>query len=131
MENKENVEIIDDDEILTLYDEDNKPVQFRQVACVEYQDEFYALVQPVKPMDGLGEDEAIIFKLEEQDDDTDLFLPVDDEELLEAVFNEYLRSVSDEEGCCCGHCHDDGCECDCDGEDECDCGECDCGHDHK
>ena len=127
MENKENVEIIDDDEILTLYDEDNKPVQFRQVACVEYKDEFYALVQPVEPMEGLGEDEAIIFKLEEQDDDTDLFLPVEDEDLLEAVFNEYLRSVSDDD-CCCGHCHDD---CDCDDEHDCDCGECDCDHDHK
>lgn len=120
---KENVELIDDD-IITLYDDNNKPVEFYQVACVEYEDEFYALLQPVEPMEGLGEDEAQIFKLvEQEDDDSDLFVPVEDEELLNAVFDEYLRAVADD-ACGCG-CHD----CDCDGDCDCDhdgCGDCDC-----
>ena len=120
---KENVELIDDD-IITLYDDNNKPVEFYQVACVEYEDEFYALLQPVEPMEGLGEDEALIFKLvEQEDDDSDLFVPVEDEELLNAVFDEYLRAVADD-ACGCG-CHD----CDCDGDCDCDhdgCGDCDC-----
>ena len=124
---KENVELIDDD-IITLYDDNNKPVEFYQVACVEYEDEFYALLQPVEPMEGLGEDEALIFKLvEQEDDDSDLFVPVEDEELLNAVFDEYLRAVADD-ACGCG-CHDCGDDCDCDGDCDCDhdgCGDCDC-----
>ena len=124
---KENVELIDDD-IITLYDDDNKPVEFYQVACVEYEDEFYALLQPVEPMEGLGEDEALIFRLVEQEDgESDLFVPVEDEELLNAVFDEYLRASADEE-CGCG-CHDCGDGCDCDGDCDCDhdgCGDCDC-----
>lgn len=130
-EDDKTVELIEDDEVITLYDDNNNPVDFYEVACVEYEDNYYALMQPVEPIEGIGEDEAIIFRLEEQDDDTDLFLPVDDESVLEAVFNEYIKAVSDD-ACGCGHDHCDcGDDCDC-GEGECDCGEegCDCGHDH-
>ena len=131
---KENVEVIDE-EIITLYDDDNNPVDFYEVACVEYEDEYYALLQPVEPMEGLSEDEALIFKLVEQEgEESDLFVPVEDEALLNAVFEEYLKAAADD-GCGCG-CHDGGCGCDCDDDcdcdDACDCdGECDCGKHDK
>ncbi len=139
----QDVELLDEDEIITLYDDDNKPVKFYEVACVEYQGEFYALMQPVEPMEGLGEDEALIFKVREEDEDNDVFEPVTDERVLDAVFDEYLKAAAeaaDECGCGCGCEHDcDGdCDCDCDGDD-CDCGdrhhggdgECGCGCEHK
>ena len=128
-ENKDQeVELIDEDEVITLYDDENNPVDFYEVACVEYQGEFYALMQPVEPMEGLDEDEALIFKVREQDEDTDAFEPVTDESILEAVFNEYLNAVADAE-CDCG-CEHDHCCCE---DDHCDCehDHCDCEHDHK
>ena len=82
----ENVELIDE-EVITLYDENNNPVDFDEVAVVEYMGEFYALLQPIEPMEGLGEDEAIIFKVVQKDDETDEFEPVTDESILDAVFN--------------------------------------------
>ncbi len=135
----QDVELLDEDEIITLYDDDNNPVKFYEVACVEYQGEFYALMQPVEPMEGLGEDEALIFKVREEDEDNDVFEPVTDERVLDAVFDEYLKAAAeaaDECGCGCGCEHD--CDCDCDGDD-CDCGdrhhgvdgECGCGCEHK
>lgn len=140
----QDVELLDEDEIITLYDDDNKPVKFYEVACVEYQGEFYALMQPVEPMEGLGEDEALIFKVREEDEDNDVFEPVTDERVLDAVFDEYLKAAAeaaDECGCGCGCEHDCDCDCDGDGEcgDDCDCGdhhhggdgECGCGCEHK
>lgn len=116
MSNDEKVELIDD-EIITLYDDKDNPVQFHEVARVEYEDEYYALLQPVETMEGLGEDEALIFKLVEQEgEDADLFVPVEDEAVLEAVFEEYLRAAAD-------------CECDCNCEDGCG-DDCDCEHHH-
>ena len=120
----ENVEIMEDDEIVTLYDDNNEPVDFYEVACVEYKDDYYALLEPVEEMEGLEDGDVLIFKLEEQEDGTDLFVPVEDEALLNEVFDEYMMAVADHE-CDCG-CED--CDGDCDGdcEDNCDCG---CGHD--
>ncbi|MCH5165721.1 MAG: DUF1292 domain-containing protein [Clostridiales bacterium] len=118
----ENVELIDE-EVITLYDDNNNAVDFNEVAVVEYEGEFYALLQPVEPMEGLGEDEAIIFKVVQKDDETDEFEPVTDESVLDAVFNEYLKAEAefmDECDCDeCGHDHD-GCGCDCG-----------CEHEHK
>lgn len=127
-EQNENVELIDE-EIITLYDEEDNPVNFNEVAVVEYLGEFYALLQPVEPMEGLDEDDALIFKVVQKDDDTDEFLPVTDERVLDAVFNEYLKAEA--EFC-------DGCDCDCDDCEDCEhdgCdhghGECDCGCSHR
>lgn len=108
---EENVELIDE-EVITLYDDKNNPVDFNEVAVVEYQGDFYALLQPVEPMEGLGEDEAIIFKVVQKDEETDEFEPVTDEAVLDAVFNEYLKAEAE---------FGDGCDC-------CDCD--DCNHDH-
>ena len=119
----ENVEIMEDDEIVTLYDVNNEPVDFYEVACVEYKDDYYALLEPVEEMEGLEDGDVLIFKLEEQEDGTDLFMPVEDETLLNEVFDEYLKAVADHE-CDCG-CEDCDGECDCEGEHhDCDCGKC-------
>ena len=40
------VQIIDDEEIITLFDEDDNPMDFYEVAVVEYEGELYALLQP-------------------------------------------------------------------------------------
>ena len=119
----ENVEIMEDDEIVTLYDDNNEPVDFYEVACVEYKDDYYALLEPVEEMEGLEDGDVLIFKLEEQEDGTDLFMPVEDETLLNEVFDEYLKAVADHE-CDCG-CEDCDGKCDCEGEHhDCDCGKC-------
>lgn len=122
-EEEKNVELIDD-ETITLYDDDGKPVKFCEVACVEYQGEFYAFLQPVEKMEGVEEDDAFIFKVREEDEETDVFEPVTDDSIREAVFNEYLNAVAEAEaGCDCD------CDCDCD-HDCCDDDECDCDHEH-
>ncbi len=129
-ENEEkDVEIFDDDEVITLTDDNGNPVDFYEAACIEYKGDFYALMQPVKPMEGLEEGEALIFKVSEEDEENDIFEPVTDESVLDAVFNEYLNAVADAEGeCDCGHCDCEG-ECDDDCDDGCEChdGVCDCG----
>lgn len=125
-----NVEIYDEDaEVITLHDDKNNPVDFIQVACVEFEGRFYALLKPAGKVEGIDEDEVVIFRLEEgkKDGEDDLFVPVESEELLNKVFDQYLRAAADENDCCCG----DG-DCDC-GDDSCDCDEddCDCGEHHK
>lgn len=133
MEN-ENCEIFDDEEVITLQDEEGNPIKFVEVACVEYEGAYYILLSPAQEVEGIADDEVIICRLEDQDDDTQLIVPLDNEELMQKVFDEYLRTAKD--GCDCEDCDCEDCdECDCDCDDEhCDCGcedHCDCGHSGK
>lgn len=116
MEN-ENCEIFDEEEIITLQDDKGNDIRFTEVACVEYEEELYVLLSPVDEVEGIGEDEVIVCKLEPQDDETQLIVPVDDEDLMNKVFDEYLKTAH-ECGCC-----DDDCDCECDDE-HCHCGCC-------
>lgn len=110
---EENVQ--DDYDIITLVDMDDNDVDFYHVATIDYKDKWYIFLQPVEPMEGVADDEVIIYELGVDEDGNDKFISIEDEGLLNEVFEEFLRQ---EEECC-------GCEdCDCDGEceDDCDCG---------
>lgn len=122
-EEKENVEVFEDEEVVMLYDENENPVDFYEVACIDHEGDFYALLEPVEPMEGLEEGDVLIFKIVEGEDGEDSFEPVQDEELLNAVFDEYLRCAADHEcGCGCEECGHDCC--DHDHDHECGCDEC-------
>lgn len=98
-EPKTHVDIMpeDSDEVITLLDDDGNEVDFYEVACVELDNEFYALLQPAEEIEGVADDEALIFKLVEEDDENDLFVPVEDPDLLQRVFDEYVKATADQE----------------------------------
>ena len=123
----ENCEIFDGEEAITLYDDKGNPLNFYEEACVELDGKFYVLLSPAEEIEGIAEDEVVICSLEMQDDDTQLIVPVEDEELMQRVFDEYLNTA-DECDCDCGCCDECDDECDCE-HDECgdDCG---CHHNH-
>lgn len=74
------------------------PWDFYEVAVVEYENELYALLQPAEEIEGIADDEVVIFRIEEtENEDDDFFYPVEDEAVQEAVFEEYLRATSSEE----------------------------------
>lgn len=149
MEEKEFDEEMEGD-IVELESEDGETVKFQHVATIDYKGDWYVLFSPVEAIEGVEEDEAVIFKLGTDENGGDVFLPVEDDELLDAVYDEYVKIMEEEDEWECG-CEDcskaDGCackdkpeeECDCDSctdgrEDSCDCGckeghedGCDCG----
>lgn len=109
---KDNVQLIDDDEIITLYGDDDEPIDFYEEAVVEYNSELYAILQPCDKFEDLEDDEVLIFKIEEvEGKDEDTFVFVEDEEIADAVFEEYLRAATPcEEGACEGCPSQEGCD---------------------
>lgn len=83
-------EEMQDDEIIVMVDEDGKEVEFNHIATLDYNDEWYIYVQPVELGD-MDDDEMFIFKIEEDENGNDLFTPVEDEDLLDALYQEYLK----------------------------------------
>jgi len=120
---KDTVELFDDEQIVTLTDEEGNSVDFAEVACIEYEGNFYVLLQPVDDVEDFEEDEVIVCLVEKgESEDTEVITAVEDEELAEKVFDEYLKAVADELGDCpcvdCGRDDDEKCECGCNGKKE-------------
>lgn len=82
---------------IILFDEDNNPVEFEQVAVIPMDDSVYVILVPVTPMEGVGEDEGVVFVIEEDDEGEALLSLVVEDDVIDAVFNEY-DSLLEEDG---------------------------------
>ena len=82
------------DEVIVLFNENNEEVAFEQIAVIPIEGQIYAILKPVKPMVGVGEDEGLVFKIVEIDDEDCLVL-VDNEEEVNAVFDVYDKLLED------------------------------------
>ena len=98
----EDESMLADEDIIVLQDEDGKEIEFVQIATLDYKDEWYAFLQPTELGD-MAEDEMLLFKLESDENGDDYFVPVEDKEITEALYNEYLKEYAlenpDEEFC--------------------------------
>ncbi len=88
MEEEENA--IDDD-ILELVGDDGEAVNFFHLATLEHKKEWYIVLQPTEETEDISEDELIIMQLATDEEDNDVFLPIDDEKILNAVYEEYVK----------------------------------------
>ena len=77
-----------DEQIITLSGENNKSIDFYLDAEIEYNDETYVVLRPVKDDLELSKDEALVFRVDYIDND-DFFEMVEDDETLEAITKIY------------------------------------------
>ena len=50
---------------IKLFDDKNNEVEFEQVAIVPIDEKIYAILKPAQKMEGVGDDEALVFGIEE------------------------------------------------------------------
>ena len=97
-EEKSQIEMLLDEnntENLKLYDENNKETEFEQVAIIPLDEKIYAILKPVTKIVGVNDDEALVFVIEEIDDE-DCLVIVDDEAVVDKVFKEYYELLEAE-----------------------------------
>lgn len=83
-----------EDEVIELVDDDGKIIKFKLLDVTEYKGEKYTLLLAAEPNDEIGEDEVVIFRLNEEEE---VLEPIEDEKLLEEVFEFYQQEVEAEE----------------------------------
>ena len=81
----------DNNDLIRLYDEDGNPTVFRQVSVTSIEGAVYAILKPEEAFEGLGEDEALVFALEENDSGDVSLLLVSDGDIIDAVFEDYYK----------------------------------------
>lgn len=110
---------LDEEEVIVLEDGDGNEVKFNHIATLDYKDDWYILLQPVELGD-LEEDEMIIFRIESDENGDDVYVPLEDEEEMNAVYEEYVK-LAEEDECDCEECGCEDCDCDHEHDDHCDC----------
>ena len=85
------------DKPITLYDENDKAVKFDQVAIIPMEEQLYAILKPIDEMEGVADDEAIVFLVEEDEDgDAELVVETDEAKAMK-VFDEYYKLLDEAE----------------------------------
>ncbi len=86
-----------EDDIVELTTEDGKKLKFYFVGTIEYKGKNYSAFEPAEQIDGIEDDDLIIFELSGDDEETADLLPVEDEKLLDEVFEEFCRILEEDE----------------------------------
>ena len=79
---------------ITLYDEENREIEFDQVAVIPLNEKIYVILKPITEIEGVADDEALVFVIEEIEDEDTLVL-VDDERIIDLVFDEYYKLLDE------------------------------------
>ena len=91
MEHMEN----DDDDIVTVLSAEGEEIDFVEIAGIAYKGSFYAILQPVELLDGMDDDEALVFKVTRGKDGEDKFEIELDDSIIDAVFAEYNKLLDE------------------------------------
>ncbi len=85
------------DNIIVLNDEDGKEVEFEFLDLVELDGEEYVVLLPVEDEENEEEGEVVILKVEDsEDEEEESYVSVDDEEILNKVFEIFKEKFKDE-----------------------------------
>lgn len=86
----------EDESDIVLYDENEKPIKFEQIAVIPVKEEVYAILRPLEKMEGLEEDQGLVFLLDETEEGEEILTIVDDDEIIDLVFDEYEKLFDEE-----------------------------------
>ena len=78
-------------DIVTLYSAKGEKIDFREIAGIAYRGNFYAILQPVKLLEGMSRDEALVFKVTKGKNGEDNFEIELNDATVDAVFKEYNK----------------------------------------
>ena len=87
----------DMEDIVELTTDDGKKLKFYFVGTIEYKGKNYSAFEPAEEIEGIQEDDLVIFELNGDDEETADLLPIEDEALLDEVFEEFCRVLEEDE----------------------------------
>ena len=92
MENIENLNLEEEQEnLISLTDENGEETVFEFLDVIEYQGKKYMILLPVEDEDG----QVVILEIEPVDEETENYLSVNDEALLNAVYDIFKEKYKD------------------------------------
>lgn len=91
MENENLIPEEEESSILTLTDENGVDTDFEYLDCIEYKGKEYLILMPVDTV----ETEIVILEVEPVDEENENYLAVEDEKILNAVYDIFKEKYKD------------------------------------
>lgn len=80
-----------------MYDDKGNQLEFEQVAVIPYgEDDLYCILKPITKIEGVKDDEAIVFLVTEDENGESILKVEDREEVAISVFDQYYNLVEEE-----------------------------------
>lgn len=83
----------DNNDAIILFNEKGEEIAFEQIAIIPQNGKVYAILKPIQPLEGLGEDEGLVFFVNEDEGILEL---ITDEKIIDDVFAVYDELVENE-----------------------------------
>ena len=91
---KDQNDATEEDDIITLYNEaTDSDEDFYHLATIDVDDRWFVVMKPVEQLPDIADDEVLIYELAEDDDGNDVFVPIEDDALLDKVFDEFMAEL--------------------------------------
>lgn len=89
----EDKELLQEEEssILTLTDENGEEIDFEYMDCIAYQDKEYLILMPAEE----DSSEIVILEIEPVDEENENYIAVEDEAVLDAVYELFKERYKD------------------------------------
>lgn len=78
-------------ENIFLFNEQQQAVEFEQIALIPYADEVYVILRPIDAFEDIKEDEAVVFKITEEENG-EVYLDAEENEgIIDVIFDMYYK----------------------------------------
>ena len=98
-EDKDILDILLDEENkepITLFGDDGSQHTFEQIAIIPYGEKLYCILQPIDKIENVGDNEAIVFYVDEPEEGEAKLKVETSAEVAVAVFEEYYKMLDEE-----------------------------------
>lgn len=82
--------IMEENNIVTLVDENGKEVEFDLVMTFDYEGSRYAALLPMEEIENVGNDEVVLLQIVKEGSE-EQYVSIDNPILLDEVFNEFIE----------------------------------------
>ena len=84
-------ELMKEYEVIVLEDEEGNEEEFYEIARVIYEGKDYICLEPVNEIEGFEEGDLLIYEIITNENGDEGFKTIEDEEVIESVFQEFLK----------------------------------------
>lgn len=92
-------------DVVYISDSKGKEVPFEVVKVIEFEGDDYAILHPLEKFESLQEDSCVIFLMKDAENDSVDLIPIEDENVLDSVYDLYVEwATSESDDGCTGNC---------------------------